>query len=369
MNQLALVLVASLLMQHTPDQLEKIKLLSNKWSIAGQKAEVLVKQKKFAEAEAIYTSILNQRKELDLDLLPEYDRLGPLYEEWGKKDKAEETFRAMLAGREQLNEGFDDQTTIFPLEQLASFLERNGRAAEAKPLRERIAKIEKETASMPHFAPITGKPSSPKHLAEAKKMREIGDRLVKSDQQQKALLYYKRAYELDPKDALTAVALADMYAWNNQTAKAKLGYDIAVKLDPKLAKAYIGRGYLFEGMNRFPLAIADFDKAIALDPQDVETMGARAKLLDTTGKHEQAVEGYNRIIATKPDLYWPYIQRAVAYTNMKQYAKAIADYTSLMKRAPEDPDWYEFRAQVYKRMGDTKSAAADLATAKKLNRP
>jgi tetratricopeptide (TPR) repeat protein len=369
MNQIILVLVASLLMQQTPDQLEKIKLLSNKWSVSGQKAEALVKQKKFAEAEAIYTEILNQRKELGLDLLPEYEVLGPLYDAWGKKEKAEQMYREMLAGREALNEGFDDQTTQYPLEQLAIFLEKNGRAKEAKPLRDRIAKIEKDLATMPHFGPITEKPGSAKRLAEAKKMRDMGDRLTKSDQQHKAIFYYKRAFELDPKDALAATDLADMYAWNNQTAKAKMGYDIAIKLDPKLAKAYIGRAFLLEGMNKYPLAIADFERAIALDAKDTESMGSRAKLLDNMGRHQEAVQGYDQIIAVKPDLYWPYIQRAVAYTNLKQFSKAIADYTFLMKRAPQDPDWYEFRAEVYKKMGDPKSAAADLAMAKKLNRP
>jgi tetratricopeptide (TPR) repeat protein len=369
MNPTILILVASLMMQLTPDQQEKVKLLSAKWSVAGMKAETLVTKKKYAEAEAIYIDILNQRKDLNLDLLPEYERLGPLYEAWGKKDKAEEMYKAMLAGREKLNENFDDQTTQFPLEQLATFLEKNGRAAEAKPLRARIAKIEKETATMPHFAPITAKLGSPQRLTDSRAMRLLGERLVKSDQQSKAIFYFKRAFELDPKSAEAACDLADMYWWNNQSAKALAGYDVALKLNPKLAKAWIGRAYVHEGLKRYADAVADFDKAIALDPKDTETMGARAKLLDTTGKHKEAVEGFTRIISVNPALYWPYIQRAVAYTELKDYSKALADYGTLLKRAPEDPDFYEFRSQVYKAMGDKKSEAADLATSKKLNHP
>jgi tetratricopeptide (TPR) repeat protein len=369
MNPAILVLAASLMMQLTPDQQEKVKLSSAKWSIAGQKAEALLAKKKYAEAEAIYLTVLNERKALNLDLLPEYERLGPLYEAMGNKAKAEEMYRAMVAGREKLNEGFDDQTTSYPLEQLAAFLEKNGRTAEAKPLRARIAKIEKDSATMPHFAPITAKPDSPARLKEAAAMRVLGERLVKSDQQHKAIFYFKQAFLLNPKDALAACELADMYWWNNQTAKALAGYDLALKLDPKLSKAWIGRAYVHEGMKQYTAAVADFDKAIALDPKDVETMGARAKLLDTTGKHKEAVEGFTQVIAVNPDLYWPYIQRAVAFTELKEFQKALADYDVLLKRAPQDADYYEFRSQVYKAMGDKKSEAADLATAKKLNHP
>lgn len=371
MNPIILLLVTCLFAPAdlTPDQQEQVKLSSNKWSIASMKADKLIQQKKYAEAEAIYTDILTQRLALKLDPLPYYERLAPMYEAWGKKDKAEEMYRAMLSSREKLNDGFDDQTTIYPIEQLAKFLEKNGRAKDAKPLRMRIAKIQRELNTTPRFGAITTRPNSPERLKEAKTIREKGERLVKADQQDLALYYFKRAVLLDPSDAQAWCDLGDTYWWKENVPQAKLAYQKAITINPNLAKAYVGRAWLREGVKDYKGALADFEKAYTIDPKHTEAMGDRAKLLDTMGRHKEAVALYTRIIETDPALYWPYIQRSTAYANMKDFSHAIADLTSLIKRQPEDPDFYEFRAQVYKQLGDKSSAAADMAVMKKLNNP
>jgi tetratricopeptide (TPR) repeat protein len=353
----------------TPEEQEKVKLSSAKWSVASMKADKLVAEKKYAEAEAIYTDILNQRIALKLDPLPEYEKLAPLYEAWGRKEKAEQAYRDMLSSREKLNEGFDDQTTEYPLEELAKFLQRNGRAQEAKPLRVRIAKIERDMNSPPKFGPMKSKPGSPEAVKEAQSLRTQGERFVKADQQWKALFYFQRAVRLNPRDAQAWCDLGDMYWFKENVPQAKIAYQKAIDLNPKLSKAYIGRAWLREGVKDYKGALADFEKAYTINPKDVEAMGDAAKLMDNIGRHKEAVALYTRVIETNPALYWPLVQRSTAYANLKDFSHAIADMTTLIKRAPEDPDFYEFRAQVYKKMGDKASAAADMAMMKKLNNP
>ncbi len=52
----------------TPAQQEDLKIKSGEWMVESQKADQLNKQHKFAEAEALYKKILDERKELGLDL-------------------------------------------------------------------------------------------------------------------------------------------------------------------------------------------------------------------------------------------------------------------------------------------------------------
>lgn len=371
MHPIVLLLATFLFSQTalTPNQEEQVKLSSNKWSVASMKAEKLAQQKNYADAVAIYTDILNQRMTLGLDPLPEYERLAALYEAWGKKDKAEEMYREMVSSRDKLNENFDNQTSEYPIEQLAKFLEKNGRANEAKPLRARIAKIERELNATPRFTPIKSKLGSPERLKDADAIRQKGERLVKADQQPLALYYFRRATALNPSDAEAWCDLGDTYWFKEMAPQAMLAYQKALKLNPKLSKAYVGRAWLREGIKDYKGALADFEKAYTLNPNDTEAMGDAAKLMDNIGRHKDAVALYTRVIQTNPALYWPYIQRSTAYANLKDYGNAVADMTTLIKRAPEDPDFYEFRSQVYKQMGDKSSAAADLAVMKKLNNP
>jgi tetratricopeptide (TPR) repeat protein len=342
----------------TPDQAEQIKLRSGKWSEQDMKADALVKKAKYQEAEALYKQSLVDRQAFCLDLFPEYEHLGALYLKWGKKDEAEKTFKDMVANRESLD-GPNELQVVYPLNEYADCLDQNGKKNEAKAIRARAAAIQKDVDSIPKFGKISTAIGSPERIAEADKMRSIGEKLMASDLQHKALLYFQRAVELNGTDAKAICDRGEAERWEQQDAKALLDFTKAIKLKPDLVEAYRDRASLYEGRNQYQQAISDFDKAIALDPKFVETMGSRAKLLDEMGKHKEAVVGYTKIIATNPALYWPYVQRAVAYVAMGDQKSAIADLSVVVNRAPADSDYREFRASAYLKAGDLQNALND----------
>jgi tetratricopeptide (TPR) repeat protein len=342
----------------TPDQSEQIKLKSGKWSEQDMKAEALMKKGKYQEAETIYKQKLDERQSFGGDLFPEYEHLGALYLKWGKKEEAEKTFKDMVANRESLD-GPNELQVVYPLKEYADCLEKNGKKTEAKAIRAHAAAIQKDVDSFPKFGKITAAVGSPERIAEGEKVRAMGEKLVTSDLQNKALLYFQRAVELNANDAKAVCDRGEAENWLQQDAKALLDFNKAIKLKPDLAKAYRDRAFLYEGRNQYQQAIADFDKAIALNPKDFDTMGSRAKLLDEMGKHKEAVVGYTKIIETNPDLYWPYVQRAVAYAAMGNHKSAIADYTVVVDRAPTDGDYHEYRAAAYIKAGDFQNALDD----------
>ena len=342
----------------TPDQQEEVKLKSGKWMEQRQKAEAFEKSGRFAEAESLWKEMLADRQALGLDLLSEYDGLAALYQHWGKKDQAVKTYEEMVAQREK-DAGPDDPTVIYPLKQLAACLKKVGKESEAKKVLARAAAIDKNSQTIPTFPKITLAPKSPERIAEAKKMRELGEKMMKRDLQAKAQAYFEQAVALEPDNPENLYDRAEAYQWFNKFTKAKADLDKAIKLKPDFQKAYVLRAYVDMNMNQHKVAIADFEKAIELDPKDAESMGTRAKLLDGMGQHKAAIDGFTKIIETNDKLYWPYIQRAELYKNIKDYKAAIADLTVLVNRQPADPDFYEYRAVNYVKAGDLKNALAD----------
>jgi len=350
----------------TPDQQEDVKLKSIKWIMSEEKADALVKEKKYAEAEAIYKQILTDRQSLGLDLFTEYQALGSLYMSSGQRNEAMKTYQAMVSNREQLN-GLNDQRVIYPLKQLADCLTKIGKTGEAKGLLRRAASIQRNVDTIPRFSKLTTALGPSARIAEGQKMRVLGEQALASELQAKARAYFERAVELNPNDAVALCDRAETEEWMNQFRKASLDLNKAIELKPNLRKAYVDRAFHDENMHKYPQAIADFDKALALESNDADTMGSKAKLLDEMGKHKESVETYTKLIDSNPKLYWPYIQRSVAYSALGQHKEAIADLTTVVNRAPEDTDYLEYRADAYIKADDFQKAAADYTQIIELN--
>jgi len=342
----------------TPDQQEEVKMKSLDWMKDENIAGTLKKEKKYAEAQAIYEREMTERKKLGLDLLPQYENLASIFLLTGKKDQEEETYKNMVAEREKLN-GPDDPQVAYPLRVYADCLSRNGKTAEAQKLRERALKIEKEATAIPKFPKITATVGSPERVAEAEKMRATGDKLMLSELQAKAFAYFNRAVELDPQNAPAYNDRGEARTFIGQDASALADYDKAIKLKPDLAKAYVNRALYYENLKQYPKAILDFSKAIELNTKDTETMGSKAKLLAEMGKQKEAIDTYSKLIAVDSALYWPYIQRAQSYKAAKNYKAGIDDITTIINRAPKDPEYYQTRAEIYEKSGDMQNALND----------
>ena len=357
--------VLALAAELTPQQKEEVKLKSAVWGLKRQKALELTKAKKFAEVEAIYKQIIEERRALNLDLLSELDLLTTLYLNYDKNDLAEATAREMVDSREKISDS-EDPTLAYPLEQLAKCLDRIGKKDEAISARARAAKIQKDAQSIPHFGKILLPPGAPARIKEAEEMRLLGQKYMRLDLQSKALAYFDRAVALDSKNAQAYKDRASAESWFDMTTKAINDLNLAIKLKPDFVQAYFDRGMAYESLSQYPRALSDFGRAIALNPRDIESLGTRGKLLDVMGKHKEAIADYTRAIASDTTHYWPYVQRAVAYTSLKQYQDAINDYTTLIERAPDDYEYYEYRRDLYIKAGDKAKAQADQKTISQL---
>lgn len=341
----------------TPAQEEEVKVKSGEWMVATQKADQLNKQHKFAEAEALYKKVLEERKALGLNLSAQQNGLAWFYANWGKNDLAEQLFNDQFATVEK-SALLDEMQYCYPLEEHAKFLEKIGKKDEAKKLRARVAAIRAADKAPYKLPPLAANLTPEQKLEEGKKCTEMGKKLIDSELQSKASLWLNRAIALNPKDATAYLFRARTEAWNNNFQKAQQTLDIAIKLKPDYADAYADRGYAYMALKQDAKAYADFEKAFTLN-KDADALGTKAKMEDESGKHKQAVADYTRIIAVIPEKSWPYVQRGAAYENLKDYAKAIADYTVLCDRYPSSYDYFEYRGTAYMKSNQLDKSLAD----------
>lgn len=341
----------------TPAQQEELEIKSGEWMVATQKADQLNKQHKFAEAEAIYKKILDERKALALNLSAQQDGLAWFYANWGKNELAEQYFNDMLAGI-QKSAGLDEMQYCYPLEEHAKFLEKIGKKDEAKKLRARVASLQAADKAPYKLPPLPKDLTAAQKLEEAKKATEMGKKLIDSELQSKAALWLNRAITLDPNDATAYLLRSQTLAWTNNFQKAIVDLNTAIKLKPDYAEAYANRGQAYVALKQDAKAYADFEKAFSLN-KDTDSLGNKAKMEDESGKHKEAIADYTRVIEVVPDKSWPYVQRGVAYEHMKDYAKAIADYTVLCERYPRSYAYFEYRGTAYMKSNQLDKSLAD----------
>jgi len=87
-----------------------------------------------------------------------------------------------------------------------------------------------------------------------------------SGQYQKAISYFTKAIELNPKYAETYCNLGKAYAGLGQYPKAISDYTKAIELNPEFAVACNNRGVVYADLGQYPKAISDYTKAIELNP-------------------------------------------------------------------------------------------------------
>jgi tetratricopeptide (TPR) repeat protein len=143
-------------------------------------------------------------------------------------------------------------------------------------------------------------------------------------------------------------------------------YNIAIKLNPKSFEAYFNRGGVKISLGKYQEAIADYDVAIILRPENVETYRQRAFAKATLNDFQGALADYDMIVKFGSKSVEDYRNRGTVKFLLKDYKGAIADWDIVIKLQPDSAFTYYNRAIAKLSIPDKKGAIADLTIAAKL---
>ncbi len=182
----------------------------------------------------------------------------------------------------------------------------------------------------------------------------------------KAIYYYSKAIELDPKN--------DSFYYYRASVKVELkdyrgaveDFSKAIKIEPNNSSYYTE-----SAANKFELedyrgAIEDYSKAIELDPGPYDYSGrgnARFNIQDYRG----AIEDYTEVITGFSDVEAiDFNRRGDAKYNIEDYKGAIADYTKVILLDPKNGQAYLWRGNAKIAIKDKAGACKDFSKAGEL---
>ena len=170
---------------------------------------------------------------------------------------------------------------------------------------------------------------------------------------------YKKAIEINPKDAYAYNNRGVAYYKDGQYEKAISDYSKAIEINPNLTEAYLNRGITFDDIGQHNKAISDYSKAIEINPNLAEAYHDRGIAYTKENKYNEAISDFNKAIEINPDDFEAYNNRGIVYYKEGQYDKAISDYSKAIEINPRDANAYYKRGYTYVKQGQYEKAISD----------
>lgn len=195
----------------------------------------------------------------------------------------------------------------------------------------------------------------------------------------KALEYFQRSVEADPKFALGYTGIADSYHLLQQRnvlgtdeayAKAEEACRKALELDPLLPEAHTSMGSVsFIRYSRWTEAEAYYTRAIELDPNLPEPYARLGMLYNAWGRFDEAHITLTRAEELDPTSLNNAIYMGACFYFSKQYDQAIVQFKRILEFAPQTERAHFFLTRIYELNGRYDEAVAHALKEREVFRP
>jgi tetratricopeptide (TPR) repeat protein len=146
-----------------------------------------------------------------------------------------------------------------------------------------------------------------------------GKMLAAADDKESALIYYKKAVDINPQDSMARRQLAQTYYDVGDKEMSLATYEIAIanETDPNLkADLYYNLGVLNMQLEDFQAAEDNFSMAYDLNPDDIDALRGIAQTFESAEEWGRAEYYYRKLIDIEPEN--PQHYRAMARVLLRQ---------------------------------------------------
>ena len=169
------------------------------------------------------------------------------------------------------------------------------------------------------------------------------EKLKEQEQQDTAILEYKKATELNPQSAKAYALLAHahftngiLYSVSGAYQLAIANYNRAIELNPIKAAYYYGRGWAYSELCEHDLAIADYTESIKLDPVFAPAYNKRGDCYAKKGDHGKAIADHSRAIELDPESDQYYYNRGFSYAALVMNDEALSDFRKFLTLSDDE---------------------------------
>jgi Flp pilus assembly protein TadD len=152
---------------------------------------------------------------------------------------------------------------------------------------------------------------------------------------------YKQALALDPRSAEPAVALANIYMKSSRPEEAEpLLRRLAAEQRPEDASVHLQLARVLDAENKKDDAIAELQIALKLAPSDVDALREIAALYASAGKNDLAEAAYRTLIAAQPNDSESHRALGKALLLQKKVTEAQQEFLVALRLKRDSPDVY-----------------------------
>lgn len=173
----------------------------------------------------------------------------------------------------------------------------------------------------------------------------------------KAKAAAQRAIGLDSTLAAPYAALGMELTWERDFKGAARAFRKSIALDPNYATAHQWYGILLRIVGDIPGSVRETGAAARLDPLSLQTQNNYATFLSGSGQQQAAMQHYLKMIAEEPDSSWtqrnPWLltNMASTYAQAGKFDEALRFAERSVQILPGHPRAHSALASVYRRMG------------------
>lgn len=161
--------------------------------------------------------------------------------------------------------------------------------------------------------------------------------LDKENKKTDALIYYKKALEINPHDSSTLYATANVCRDLELFQEAAALYSQAMALEPRNLQLVFDAANMFNMTDELDTALTLYKKILAVNPLLMEVLYNYGYTLKKKGLIKQSIAIYQRILAIRPDYAHPHFSLALAYLSLGEFEKGWKEYEWRWKAYNEEP--------------------------------
>ena len=188
----------------------------------------------------------------------------------------------------------------------------------------------------------------------------LGQMLLERDHAEEALPHCEEAVRLLPHAAALHHNLGNALRELNRYDEARSAYIQALRLDPSLAKAHAQLGIVLKHEGRLDEAAVCLKRAIELDPADPELAEFLGDLCIARQDFVEAIKSYTRAIAISPvEKSRLHVSLGWALQEEGRLGEAHAQYREAQRIEPRSAPVYIYLGQYHEECGELAQAEAD----------
>jgi protein O-mannosyl-transferase len=177
---------------------------------------------------------------------------------------------------------------------------------------------------------------------------------------------WNRALACTSNNAVAHTNLAARLGLTKRPDQALVHYRLALAIEPKNVQTLSSLGGAYLGLGQTDKAEESYRKALAIDPKDAPTHSNLGFLLTKLGRYDEALKHYRLAVAVKPDFAPAYYNFGLALAEQEHFDEAIEQYQKALKLDRDNPEIHNNLGNALKARGRLNEAIHEFEEAIRL---